>query len=586
VKLSIALRFGLVLALAGVLASGLTGYYVYTSSRTLLVHAAEERLLTATRVLLRQVTVEIDDTTRILRFLAEHPRARLMLTTTDPAARTAIENDIAGLFTGILKTRPEFFQVRLIARTEHGMERIRVDRDRHGVLRVSGDDLQEKGHFPYVFETLGLPVGEVYISTPVINHEHGAHAGEEMPSMHIAAPIRDADNVAIGLIVINVDLNGIFKQLATDLSGDIGIYLANANGDFLVHPDVAQAFAFDRGKRALMQDQFPAATALVDGDADHVITSAQAGAGHATRNAVVAAFAKQHLNTPQRDAYFILGLSQPMETVLQDSEALGAAILRIILAFSALSIIPATLLSRAVTSPIDQMVRAVKRFTLEQTREPLPTARNDEIGVLARSFDDMQQQIQLQMGSLHTKQRELDHLASHDPLTGLPNRRVFLDRLEHALARARRGEKQLAILFIDLDKFKDINDSLGHAVGDIMLRAAAERLRTTVRETDTVARLGGDEFIVLSEDIGDIDAAALIARKIIESLATPVPYREQALTVGASIGIAIYPRDGITATEVIASADQAMYRAKLSGRNRYCVASEPTASGKTIPLDL
>lgn len=583
-KLSIALRFGLVLVLAGVLASGLTGYYAYSSSRALLVHAAEERLLTATRVLLRQVTVEIDDTTRILRFLAEHPRARMVLTTTDPAARAAIENDIASLFAGILKTRPEFFQVRLIARAEHGIERIRIDRDRHSLLRVSGDDLQEKGHFPYVFETLGLPVGEVYISTPVINHEHGAHAGEEMPSMHIAAPIRDPDNVAIGLIVINVDLDGIFKQLATDLSGDIGIYLANAGGDFLVHPDAAQAFAFDRGKRALMQDQFPAATALVDGSVDHVITSAQAG--RTTRSAVVAAFAKQHLNTPQRDAYFILGLSQPMETVLQDSEDLGAAILRIILALSALSIIPATLLSRAVTSPIEQMVRAVKRFTVEQTREPLPTARNDEIGVLARSFDDMQQQIALQMGSLQTKQLELDHLASHDPLTGLPNRRVFLDRLEHALARARRGEKQLAILFIDLDKFKEINDSLGHAVGDIMLRAAAERLRTTVRETDTVARLGGDEFIVLSEDIGDIDAAALIARKIIESLATPVPYREQALTVGASIGIAIYPRDGITATEVIASADQAMYRAKLSGRNRYCLASEPTASGETIPLDL
>ena len=575
-RLGIAQRIAFVLALGGVLASGLTGYYVYSSSRTLLVRAAEDRLLTATRVLLRQMSVEIEDAVRAARFVADHAHARAALAATGDATRRLAEDDMAELFLGMLKTRPEFFQMRLISAAGHGAERVRVDRDRNGPLRVTGDDLQEKGHFAYVFETLRLPPGAVFVSSPTINHEHGAHAGENKPSLHVATPVRDRSDAVIGLIVINVDLNGIFRQLSSDLPRDLGVYLANAEGDFLVHPDPTQAFAFDRGKRALLQDEFPAAGDLVAGRAQTVITSAARARGDG--KPVVAAFAREQLSAAQPDEFVVLGLSQPTEAVLKDSDELGATIIRIVLAFSALSILPATLLSRAVTGPLNQMVRAVRHFTADQTRAPLPTGRKDEIGLLARSFDDMQHQIQLQMSTLQDKQRELDHLASNDPLTGLPNRRVFMDRLEHALARARRAEKQLAILFVDLDQFKEINDKLGHAVGDVMLRAAAERLRAVVRETDTVARLGGDEFIILSEDIGDSQAAIVIADKIIEVLAAPVAYRECSLRVGASIGIGIYPRDGATATEVIASADQAMYRAKASGRNRYCLASD-TASG-------
>jgi diguanylate cyclase (GGDEF)-like protein len=373
-------------------------------------------------------------------------------------------------------------------------------------------------------------------------------------------------------------LNGIFRQLANDLPGDIGLYLATADGDFLVHPDNSQAFAFEKGKRAQVQEQFHATAGLIDGRHQDVVTTVQAGSARG----LVATFIRAPLSTP-RDANYILGLSQSMSAVVKESDDLGDAILRIVLAFSILAGILAVLLSRAVTRPLDQMVRAVKRFAATQAREPLPVQRQDEIGVLARSFDEMQQQIENQMGTLQRKQLELDHLASHDALTGLPNRRVFLDRIEHALARARRAELQLAILFVDLDHFKQINDELGHAVGDVMLLAVADRMRETVRATDTVARLGGDEFIVLVEDVDSVEAVAMVAHKIIEALATPVHYREHALTVGASIGIAIYPHDGTTTTEIIASADQAMYRAKLAGRNRYALA---TVSAEAAALQI
>jgi diguanylate cyclase (GGDEF)-like protein len=578
-KLSIAQRFALVLAVVGILAAGLTGYYAHIASRDLLLRAAEDRLLTSTRVLMRQVATALQKGGQDVVLLGSHPHTLAALTLAASSERDAAEDEVATLFVAMLKTRPDIYQLRLIDAANHGIERVRVDHDEHGLIRVRGDKLQEKGHYPYVFETLRTPPGAVYVSSPVINHELGAHAGENRPSVHLTAPIY-ANGKPIGLIVANADLDGVFRLLASDLPEGIGLYLTNRHGDFLLHPDTSQAFAFDRGKRILIQDQFPDTIGLFEGRTDHVVTTPSRGATS------VAAFVKQQVNQPQDEAFFVLGLSQPTAMVLADSDALGTAILRIVFAFSVLSLILAVLLARAVTDPLKQMVRAVQRFAAAQERTPLPVVRQDEIGVLARSFDEMQSKIEAQVNTLQAKQIELDHLASHDTLTGLPNRRVFMDRVEHALTRARRSEARLAILFIDLDHFKEINDNLGHSIGDVMLVAVAERMRATVRAVDTVARMGGDEFIILVEDVESLDAVAMIAKKIIESLARPVWHEDRPLAVGASIGIAVYPQDGISITEIIASADQAMYRAKLSGRNRYCFALKGPGDSHTIPLDL
>jgi len=191
----------------------------------------------------------------------------------------------------------------------------------------------------------------------------------------------------------------------------------------------------------------------------------------------------------------------------------------------------------------------------------------------------MQEEIQGQIAALQAKEAALDHLASHDSLTGLPNRRVFMDRLELALARARRGGEPIALLFVDLDRFKEVNDHAGHAAGDALLRTVAQRMRGAVREADTVARMGGDEFLVLLDGAADSIAAGQVAQKLLDGLAQPVPYGGESLTIEASIGVSLCPRDGTTAGEIIAAADRAMYRAKAEGRNRYCFAG----SGDAVP---
>ncbi|MEB0136366.1 diguanylate cyclase [Actimicrobium sp. CCC2.4] len=173
------------------------------------------------------------------------------------------------------------------------------------------------------------------------------------------------------------------------------------------------------------------------------------------------------------------------------------------------------------------------------------------------------------------------YLAHHDDLTGLPNRMRFLQELSLALARAARSGHQVGLLFLDLDRFKEINDTLGHHVGDAVLREVANRLRANVREVDMVARLGGDEFVVMAEDFSDSTVLTGIARKLIEQIALPMVLDQQDCHVTASIGISTYPNDGEDIHALIRSADVAMYRVKELGRN-----SHQFFDGRAISVDV
>lgn len=171
-------------------------------------------------------------------------------------------------------------------------------------------------------------------------------------------------------------------------------------------------------------------------------------------------------------------------------------------------------------------------------------------------------------------QEELQYLANHDNLTGLPNRRLFLDRLDQAIKRAKRLHQRMAIYYVDLDNFKMINDSLGHQFGDELLKSVAERLRDIVRESDTVARLAGDEFTVIAENVRDNGEVVSIARKILSSFEAPFEAYGEELEASASVGVGIYPDDGEDLLSLMKNADAAMYKAKAHGRNGYYYLAE------------
>ncbi|WP_234004350.1 GGDEF domain-containing protein [Chromobacterium vaccinii] len=213
-----------------------------------------------------------------------------------------------------------------------------------------------------------------------------------------------------------------------------------------------------------------------------------------------------------------------------------------------------------VLRPLFRAARHADRMTRgELPLEPLPIHRKDEVGYLIASFNRL-------LRKLEDKQTELAQMAHHDSLTGLPNRLLLSDRLHVALAQAQRRETRLALLFMDLDSFKMINDTLGHKAGDKVLWQAAQRLSGTVRQSDTLARIGGDEFVLLLSDLDDKaeDIARTVADKCLEAFDTPFLVSGTSCQLGISIGIAI--GDGYSNPDsLLQAADQAMYRVKKTG---------------------
>ena len=231
-----------------------------------------------------------------------------------------------------------------------------------------------------------------------------------------------------------------------------------------------------------------------------------------------------------------------------------------------------------VLRPLGELTNTTLKLAGGDLARPVEgLTRKDEIGAVATALE------KLRRGTLHTFAVEAEaarersasdarirFLAHHDPLTGLANRVTLRERLEHSVALARRSDQMVALFWIDLDRFKEVNDSRGHAAGDALLREAARRLLETVRETDTVARLGGDEFVVIQMCMEHPHAAEELAARLINALSElyDVGNGEQAV-VTASIGVALFPDDGGDAAALLANADLAMYRVKASGRNRY-----------------
>ena len=173
------------------------------------------------------------------------------------------------------------------------------------------------------------------------------------------------------------------------------------------------------------------------------------------------------------------------------------------------------------------------------------------------------------ISTIKQTEARLNKLAHHDVLTGLPNRLAFNLNLEKALERAKRHQHKVALMFLDLDRFKSINDTLGHAEGDRLLQIISQRLLHSVRAEDMVARLGGDEFTIILEEIDDREDVETLARKIIDVVAAPMKLQEQEVATSTSIGVSIYPEDASTVADLEKAADTAMYRAKNKGRHTY-----------------
>jgi diguanylate cyclase (GGDEF)-like protein len=247
-------------------------------------------------------------------------------------------------------------------------------------------------------------------------------------------------------------------------------------------------------------------------------------------------------------------LQRPLDEVRATFEQLRVFLMLLAAVSIPLAVLGSYLTAQSITQPLLELTRGALRMQGGDYSAPIPARTHDELGVLAGTLNHMRE-------GIARREREILRLAYEDGLTRLPNRALLLDRLDQALRTAQRRDEPLTVMMLDLDRFKEINDMLGHAAGDVVLKQVAMRLQAALRDSDTVARLGGDEFALVLPQ-ADTDLVRVIARRIALALRTPVEFEGQPLDVAASIGSAMYPQHGTDAGTLIRHADAAMYVAK------------------------
>ena len=296
---------------------------------------------------------------------------------------------------------------------------------------------------------------------------------------------------------------------------------------------------------AALRELLPAALSKKTGLADHTVSLQLLGDGYQTRV----------VSLQQQDETVIVAvLQRSLKDALAAFSRLRETLLVLFLISLAASVFGSFLIARSITRPLRSLTQSATQMQQGDYSEPIDIRQKDEIGVLATSLNFMRE-------GIATRESEILRLAYNDTLTGLPNRALFNDRLGQATALAKRNNTPLSILMIDLDRFKYVNDTLGHAAGDEVLREVGKRLQAVLRESDTVARLGGDEFAILLPAT-EASVVMRVVYKILHQLEEPIILGEQSVDVGGSIGIASYPQHSDDPGMLMRYADMAMYIAK------------------------
>ena len=386
---------------------------------------------------------------------------------------------------------------------------------------------------------------------PVVEPVIGRLTGKGV--LQIAYPVRGAEGTLRFILLASLDMDALGREVAEALP--------YARMHFQV---------WNRDGSVIMDHPGPGATKMEMGAVERQFVLGDPPDGNATLPAGGEARIWAKATLPRwRDAGLRLALSVPESNLIeridgQFKRALGGLVGGALLIFAGAALLGEFALRRQAA----RLMQAISRMDAGDYAQPIgaPYPRG-ELGQVMQSLDRMAGSLEQQRQEIARNTEALEHQASTDALTRLANRHRLMDRLGQALVYARRANRVAGVLMLDLDRFKTVNDSLGHSQGDELLRAVAARLIACVREGDTVARLGGDEFVVVLADMADAADIVPVAQKILRALSRPVELGQQVLSVSTSLGVAVYPRDGDSAGALLQYADTAMYRAKEQGGN-------------------
>jgi len=433
-------------------------------------------------------------------------------------------------FLAFLLREGRYDQIRYL--DESGMEIVRYNYNKGRPLAIPQYKLQNKADRYYFRDTIVLKRGEIFISPMDLNKEHGKIEQPIKPMIRFATPVFDSKGKKKGVVILNYFGSILLKNLRKAAEGSQGeVSLLNADGYWFMGPDPEKewGFMYRDKKDARFESVFPKAWQTISTEeSGQFITSS----GLFTFSTVY----------PFREIGHASVGGAETSKQLSTETANGGYSWKIVSRIS------------------PEMIKQVSERLLRRY-EKIYAIMLLALGLISWLFAKQ---------ALQKKQVEelLRLMAYSDSLTGLPNRNTFQSVLKVEIAHSKRYKRRIAVMFLDLDGFKQVNDTFGHGVGDELLKYVAQKLRASVREGDTVARLGGDEFTILLTQVLRDDDALKVANKIISLFKEPVEINGKMLKIGTSIGIAVYPRDGNDPDTLVKHADEAMYRAKQGGKNR------------------
>jgi len=525
------------------------GWVAYTEQRDSLEQESWRQIQTLLNQIEQRVAAHIEAARANASLFSSSNALQRYLLIQDEGQRFQLHQPaLLKLFRSYQEANPHYYEIRVLL--PDGYE------DTRSTLTVLPNVTDEEGGTDFFAK---LSKGGNALVTEIMRHpDNGAPALLVSKSIATVDPSVDpilAEPKLRGYLVISASLDFLAQQARQAQLGHGGhIFFTDAAGEIFFAPD-----KLDHGHH-LPPDMAASLRRMIE-----------SGSRLRTKHLGEAFFVdgrKLHENL-----YLFAAL--PEHEIIESTQSLAWIALGLILASIMLTAaLLYAVLHSLILNPLAKLGRAALALSRGERMGDIDIRSNDEIGELAQSFEDMGR-------GLQQSHQQIAHLAYHDSLTDLPNRRLFTELVEHTVAHARRNDKRIALLFMDLDDFKRVNDSLGHQAGDLLLCDVAERLASVVRADDliahktdelasnTVARLGGDEFIILLSDLRHSLDAATAAERILKTLERPVVVGHNELYVKASIGITTFPEDGDTAEVLIKNADIAMYHAKEQGKNHY-----------------
>jgi diguanylate cyclase (GGDEF)-like protein len=470
------------------------------------------------------------------------------VTTTSASVRAELEPGVQELLYNYQLAYPEYYEIRIISPTGEEMLRSVV-----GNVNNLKHDESSSGYFRAMSDSSNA-IYTTFLNNPD-NNQPILLTSKPLRYLVGNSKNRNAKTRLYGYLVLTVNLDFLETQAENMKAGRHGdVFFTDSAGKILFHPDKSKVGGQLKNNLFAKLTDSTQSTDSVDALYRNTSAHYQGIKLHDWLYAV-AVYQESEFN----DRSFSLGR---LVTLI----ASVAILLTIALLFG--------FLKKVLITPILKLGHAADEIGRGKLLVPIDVDTDDEVGQLATSFKEMGE-------NLRHYHEQVRYVAYHDSLTGLPNRLMFKDYLGRATAEARRNLQELSILFIDLDNFKRINDTLGHQAGDTLLEAFAQRLTACLRETDVIsheehdttssvmARLAGDEFTIMLPRTKGASASQKVARRILELLTEPFTINRQELFVSASVGIALYPNDGVSVDELMKNADIAMYHAKKSGRNNY-----------------